>query len=87
MFRAIKGVFSLLTLAYFFTEKSRCQDAHPQPPFYEWTGKFVARGVSMVVKEFASRLKTYGIQTEKVNTRIQVKTAGSPGESRLKLPV
>ena len=27
LFRAIKGVFSLLTLAYFFTEKSRCQDA------------------------------------------------------------
>ena len=27
LFRAIKGVFSMLTLAYFFTEKSRCQDA------------------------------------------------------------
>ena len=40
-----------------------------------------------VVKEFASRLKTYDIQTEKVNTTIQVKTAGSPGESGLKLPV
>ena len=48
LFRAIKGVLSLLTLAYFFTEKSRCQDAHPQPPFYEWTGKAVARGVSIV---------------------------------------
>ena len=36
------------------------------------------------VKGFAS---TYDTQTEKVNTRNQVKTAGSPGKSRLKLLV
>ena len=36
------------------------------------------------VKGFAS---TYDTQTEKVNTRNQVKTAGSPGKSRPKLLV
>ena len=36
------------------------------------------------VKGFAS---TYDTQTEKVNTRNQVKTAGSPGESRPNLLV
>ena len=41
-------------------------------------------GTNLDIKGFAS---TYDTQTEKVNTRDQVKTAGSPGESRPNLLV